>query len=71
MLIHLGYRWGNVLLLTEAVLHYLQTGHFHEPTLFPFSPIEGFDTQLMKERLSAEEVREYLIERRTPRSEVK
>jgi hypothetical protein len=68
LLIHLGYRWGNVLVLTEAILHYLQAGHFVEPTLFPFSPIDGFDTQIDKEVLSASEVKAYLEEQRKART---
>jgi hypothetical protein len=71
LLVHLGYRWGNVLILTEAILHYLQAGQFREPTLFPFSPIDGFDKQLEKDRLTTSEVMDYLTEQRKPRTESK
>lgn len=67
MLYHLGYRWGNILSLAEAILHYLQTGQFYQPFTFPYSPIEGFDDKIAQERATAADVREYLIERRKPR----
>jgi len=67
MLYHLGYRWGNILSLTEAILHYLQTGQFYQPFTFPYSPIEGFDDKIAQEEATTTDVREYLIERRKPR----
>ncbi|HTQ13451.1 MAG TPA: DUF4062 domain-containing protein [Rhizomicrobium sp.] len=67
MLYHLGYRWGNILSLTEAILHYLQTGQFYEPFTFPYSPIEGFDDKLAQERPTTTDVRDYLTDRRKPR----
>ena len=40
MLYYLGYRWGNILSLTEAILHHLQTGQYYEPFTFPVSDVQ-------------------------------
>ena len=57
---HLCHRWGNIILLGSAIIKYLRVGSFEEPQLFPLSPVEQMDRDLMQEAITEDEVREFL-----------
>ncbi len=57
---HLIHRWGNIFLLGSAIIGYLRSGNFDEPQLFPISPIEGMDKDLLRETVTEDEVLEFL-----------
>ena len=57
---HLFHRWGNIILLGSAIVKYLQTGHFQQPQLFPLSPVEKMNRELVRETITEDEVMEFL-----------
>ena len=57
---HLFHRWGNVILLGSAIIKYLRSGNFDEPQLFPMSPVEEMNKDLVVETVTEDEVIEFL-----------
>ncbi len=59
VLLHAALRWHNVIAICEALAKHLAGQPFGQPTLLPFSAVQGLDIELANETVSIEEARKY------------
>lgn len=57
---HLCHRWGNIILLGSAIIKYLRAGDFDQPQLFPLSPVDEMNKDLVQEIVTEDEITEFL-----------
>ncbi|MDP4267999.1 MAG: DUF4062 domain-containing protein [Bacteroidota bacterium] len=59
-LVFLLDRWSNIVSLCTSLIYHLDGEHFEMPELFPFSPVEGMQEHLDRERPTLAEVDLYI-----------
>ncbi|HFE39273.1 MAG TPA: hypothetical protein ENK06_12805 [Gammaproteobacteria bacterium] len=62
-LLHLLERWVNIIQLSRAILKHFQGEEFNMPFVFSDSPVEGMGKELKKEKVTDQDVSNFLNEK--------